>query len=79
VEVDLLPDRVRRYQANKTAILEALSGTTTGLMQAGIIESVKSSLGGGSDASIAQATAKLYKDGAIRRTGIRGSFLYWPA
>ena len=64
---------------NQTAILGALSGTTTGLTQAAIIESVKSSLGGGSDASITQATAKLYKDGAIRRTGIRGSFLYWPA
>ena len=64
---------------NQTAILAALSGASKGLTQAAIIESVKSSLGGGSDASITQATGKLYKDGAIRRTGKRGSFLYRAA
>jgi len=63
---------------NQQAIIDVLAKETTdGLTQAALVERVKALLGGGSDPSIVQATSKLYKDGDIRRTGKRGSFLYW--
>lgn len=62
---------------NQAAILRVLAESEDGLTQAAIVEKVKKELDGGSDPSIIQATGKLYKEGKIKRTGKRGSFLYW--
>lgn len=62
---------------NQQAIVEVLTQSGGGLTQAEIISRVIDRLGGGSEASITQATGKLYRDGALRRTGTRGSYQYW--